>query len=97
MKVFTSYPSFRAIGLGYHGDEQSDSHLLEEAEKIGFPIMIKAVRGGGGKGMRIAMTRDEFMHQLSAARREAISSFNDDVMLVEKYVDRPRHVEVQVK
>ena len=82
---------------GYHGEEQADNYLLEQAEKIGFPIMIKAVRGGGGKGMRIAMRKEQFMEQLSAAKREAISSFNDDVMLVEKYVDRPRHVEVQVK
>lgn len=58
--------------------------------------MIKAVRGGGGKGMRIAMEKEQFLEQLSAARREAISSFGDDVMLVEKYVNRPRHVEVQV-
>ena len=58
--------------------------------------MIKAVRGGGGKGMRIAMRKENFMDQLTAARREAISSFGDDVMLIEKYVDRPRHVEVQV-
>uniref|UniRef100_F6YQT3 Methylcrotonoyl-CoA carboxylase subunit alpha, mitochondrial n=1 Tax=Ciona intestinalis TaxID=7719 RepID=F6YQT3_CIOIN len=81
---------------GYHGDEQSDSRLLEEADRIGFPVMIKAVRGGGGKGMRIATSRDVFLEQLSSARSEAIKSFGDDVMLVEKYVDRPRHVEVQV-
>nr|XP_009859059.1 methylcrotonoyl-CoA carboxylase subunit alpha, mitochondrial isoform X1 [Ciona intestinalis] len=81
---------------GYHGEEQSDSRLLEEAHGIGFPVMIKAVRGGGGKGMRIATSRDVFLEQLSSARSEAIKSFGDDVMLVEKYVDRPRHVEVQV-
>uniref|UniRef100_H2Z353 Methylcrotonoyl-CoA carboxylase 1 (alpha) n=1 Tax=Ciona savignyi TaxID=51511 RepID=H2Z353_CIOSA len=81
---------------GYHGEEQSDSRLLQEAKKIGFPVMIKAVRGGGGKGMRIAASEDVFLEQLSSARREAKASFNDEVMLVEKYVDRPRHVEVQV-
>ncbi|XP_068208891.1 methylcrotonoyl-CoA carboxylase subunit alpha, mitochondrial [Palaemon carinicauda] len=81
---------------GYHGDDQSDSRLREEAEKIGFPIMIKAVRGGGGKGMRIAKTREEFEEQLESARREATKSFGDDVMLLEKFVERPRHVEVQV-
>merc|ERR1712002_1043505 len=58
--------------------------------------MIKAVRGGGGKGMRICMTAEEFDAQLDSAKREAMKSFGDDVMLVEKFVDRPRHVEVQV-
>ncbi|KAA0203286.1 hypothetical protein HAZT_HAZT002333, partial [Hyalella azteca] len=81
---------------GYHGEEQSDARLRQEADKIGFPVMIKAVRGGGGKGMRIALTSSEFQEQLESARREAIKSFNDDVMLIEKFVQRPRHVEVQV-
>lgn len=81
---------------GYHGEEQSDDRLRQESDKIGFPIMIKAVRGGGGKGMRIAMTANDFQEQLDSARREALKSFNDDVMLVEKFVERPRHVEVQV-
>ena len=81
---------------GYHGEDQSDERLKLEADKIGFPVMIKAVRGGGGKGMRIALTPAEFQEQLESARREALKSFNDDVMLVEKFVERPRHVEVQV-
>jgi len=81
---------------GYHGEDQSDEKLLDEAFKVGFPIMIKAVRGGGGKGMRIAMTEEEFSQQLDAARREAMASFGDDGMLIEKYIDQPRHVEVQV-
>ncbi|XP_048397986.1 methylcrotonoyl-CoA carboxylase subunit alpha, mitochondrial isoform X1 [Stegostoma tigrinum] len=81
---------------GYHGDEQSDQHLMEEASRIGYPVMIKAVRGGGGKGMRIAQTKADFLEQLESARREARKSFNDDVMLIEKFVDNPRHVEVQV-
>ncbi|KAF2355622.1 Biotin/lipoyl attachment, partial [Trinorchestia longiramus] len=81
---------------GYHGEDQSDETLRQEADKIGFPVMIKAVRGGGGKGMRIAFTPAEFQEQLESARREAVKSFNDDVMLVEKFVQRPRHVEVQV-
>ncbi|XP_074657501.1 methylcrotonoyl-CoA carboxylase subunit alpha, mitochondrial-like [Tubulanus polymorphus] len=81
---------------GYHGDEQTDSKLAEVAGQIGFPVMIKAVRGGGGKGMRIAMNADEFSSQLESARREAIKSFGDDVMLIEKFVETPRHVEVQV-
>ncbi|XP_067898435.1 methylcrotonoyl-CoA carboxylase subunit alpha, mitochondrial isoform X1 [Heterodontus francisci] len=81
---------------GYHGDEQSDQQLMEEASRIGYPVMIKAVRGGGGKGMRIAQTKADFLEQLESARREARKSFNDDVMLIEKFVDNPRHVEVQV-
>ncbi|GAB1605366.1 methylcrotonoyl-CoA carboxylase subunit alpha, mitochondrial [Argonauta hians] len=81
---------------GYHGDEQSNSKLKEEAEKIGYPVMIKAVRGGGGKGMRIAESAAEFEEQLESARREAMKSFADDVMLMEKYIVNPRHVEVQV-
>ena len=58
--------------------------------------MIKAVRGGGGKGMRIALTEGEFLPQLESAKREAMKSFGDEVMLIEKFVQRPRHVEVQV-
>ncbi|XP_056421271.1 methylcrotonoyl-CoA carboxylase subunit alpha, mitochondrial [Hyla sarda] len=81
---------------GYHGEDQSDQHLKEQAKKIGYPVMIKAVRGGGGKGMRIARSEAEFLDQLESARREARKSFNDDVMLIEKFVDNPRHVEVQV-
>uniref|UniRef100_F7GE15 Methylcrotonoyl-CoA carboxylase subunit alpha, mitochondrial n=1 Tax=Monodelphis domestica TaxID=13616 RepID=F7GE15_MONDO len=81
---------------GYHGEDQSDQCLKEHARKIGYPIMIKAVRGGGGKGMRIARSEEEFQEQLESARREAKKSFNDDAMLIEKFVDTPRHVEVQV-
>lgn len=81
---------------GYHGEDQSDDRLVAEAQKIGFPLMIKAVRGGGGKGMRIAMAPDEFMTQLNSARTESEKAFNDANMLLEKYVRSPRHVEVQV-
>uniref|UniRef100_A0AAQ4QUI8 Methylcrotonyl-CoA carboxylase subunit n=1 Tax=Gasterosteus aculeatus aculeatus TaxID=481459 RepID=A0AAQ4QUI8_GASAC len=81
---------------GYHGEDQSDERLQAEAARIGYPVMIKAVRGGGGKGMRIALTDSDFLEQLESARREARKSFNDDVMLVEKFVEDPRHVEVQV-
>ncbi|XP_007425319.1 methylcrotonoyl-CoA carboxylase subunit alpha, mitochondrial [Python bivittatus] len=81
---------------GYHGEDQSDGCLEEQARRIGYPVMIKAVRGGGGKGMRIAFTEKEFREQLESARREAKKSFNDDAMLIEKFVDNPRHVEVQV-
>uniref|UniRef100_A0A8D3CY38 Methylcrotonoyl-CoA carboxylase 1 (alpha) n=1 Tax=Scophthalmus maximus TaxID=52904 RepID=A0A8D3CY38_SCOMX len=81
---------------GYHGEDQSDKRLQAEAAQIGYPVMIKAVRGGGGKGMRIASSDADFLEQLESARREARKSFNDDVMLVEKFVEDPRHVEVQV-
>uniref|UniRef100_A0A8C4MA41 Methylcrotonoyl-CoA carboxylase subunit alpha, mitochondrial n=1 Tax=Equus asinus asinus TaxID=83772 RepID=A0A8C4MA41_EQUAS len=81
---------------GYHGEDQSDQCLKEHAGRIGYPVMIKAVRGGGGKGMRIVRSEKEFQEQLESARREAKKSFNDDAMLIEKFVDTPRHVEVQV-
>jgi len=81
---------------GYHGEDQDIETLRAEADKIGFPVMIKAVRGGGGKGMRIAMTKDVFDEQLESAKREAMKSFGDEVMLLEKFVVDPRHVEVQV-
>uniref|UniRef100_A0AAX7UWT2 Methylcrotonoyl-CoA carboxylase subunit alpha, mitochondrial n=1 Tax=Astatotilapia calliptera TaxID=8154 RepID=A0AAX7UWT2_ASTCA len=81
---------------GYHGEDQSNEKLQAEAVQIGYPVMIKAVRGGGGKGMRIARSDSDFLEQLESARREARKSFNDDVMLIEKFVEDPRHVEVQV-
>ncbi|XP_027731963.1 methylcrotonoyl-CoA carboxylase subunit alpha, mitochondrial isoform X2 [Vombatus ursinus] len=81
---------------GYHGEDQSDQYLKEQAGRIGYPIMIKAVRGGGGKGMRIAKSEEEFQEQLESARREARKSFSDDAVLLEKFVHTPRHVEVQV-
>ena len=81
---------------GYHGSNQDASFLKSEALKIGFPVLLKAVKGGGGKGMRIAMTSEDFDDQLRSAMSEAKSSFGDDVMLVEKYITTPRHIEVQV-
>ncbi|XP_050673326.1 methylcrotonoyl-CoA carboxylase subunit alpha, mitochondrial [Leptidea sinapis] len=84
------------IVKGYHGEDQSIEKLKAEALRIGFPIMIKAVRGGGGKGMRIAMTESEFLPQLESAKRESLKSFGDDNMLLEQYITDPRHVEVQV-
>ncbi|XP_035130497.1 methylcrotonoyl-CoA carboxylase subunit alpha, mitochondrial isoform X3 [Callithrix jacchus] len=81
---------------GYHGEDQSDQCLKEHAGRIGYPVMIKAVRGGGGKGMRIVRSEQEFQEQLESARREAKKSFSDDAVLIEKFVDTPRHVEVQV-
>jgi 3-methylcrotonyl-CoA carboxylase alpha subunit len=81
---------------GYDGDEQSDERLLAEAVRIGWPLMLKPSRGGGGKGMRVVRQREDFATALAASRREAKAAFGDDTMLVERFVERPRHVEVQV-
>lgn len=81
---------------GYHGSNQDPGHLKNEAAKIGYPVLLKAVKGGGGKGMRIVNTPEEFMDQLASAKSEARNSFSDEVMLVEKYITTPRHIEVQV-
>lgn len=81
---------------GYHGKEQDPTYLKEQAANVGYPVLLKAVKGGGGKGMRIVNTPDEFEQQLESAMTEARNSFGDDVMLVEKYITKPRHIEVQV-
>ncbi|XP_067217264.1 methylcrotonoyl-CoA carboxylase subunit alpha, mitochondrial isoform X1 [Linepithema humile] len=81
---------------GYHGEDQTNETLLAEAKKIGFPLMIKAVRGGGGKGMRIAPKESDFAEALESARTESEKAFGDSAVLLEKYVVEPRHVEVQV-
>lgn len=81
---------------GYHGENQDPEFLKAEAAKMEYPVLLKAVKGGGGKGMRIVMTPDEFMDQLASAKSEARNSFGDEVMLVEKYITTPRHIEVQV-
>jgi 3-methylcrotonyl-CoA carboxylase alpha subunit len=81
---------------GYHGDEQDAAILRAVVEEMGFPVLLKATAGGGGKGMRQVWSASEFDAALAAARREAMASFGDERMLVEKYLARPRHVEVQV-
>ena len=81
---------------GYHGADQDPDLLATEAAQIGFPVLIKARAGGGGKGMRRVDIREEFAEGLEAARREGEASFGDGHVLVEKYVGRPRHIEVQV-
>ncbi len=81
---------------GYHGDDQSDGVLLSEATRIGYPLLIKASAGGGGKGMRIVMKAEDFDSALAGARREAANSFGNDHVLIERYIQAPRHVEVQI-
>ncbi|MCW5624150.1 MAG: acetyl/propionyl/methylcrotonyl-CoA carboxylase subunit alpha [Burkholderiales bacterium] len=81
---------------GYHGDDQDPALLAREAERIGFPVLIKASAGGGGKGMRVVRTAAEFADALASAKREAASAFGDDHVLIERYLMRPRHVELQV-
>ena len=81
---------------GYHGTNQDADFLLEQSQQIGFPVLIKAVMGGGGKGMRIATDAASFPEALESARRESAKAFGDERVLVERYVRSPRHVEVQV-
>ncbi len=81
---------------GYHGEAQDEKTLLTEAAKIGYPVLIKAVAGGGGRGMRKVEQPENFVAELQSARREALGAFGDDKVLVEKFITNPRHIEVQV-
>ncbi len=81
---------------GYHGDKQEPDFLNQEADKIGYPVLIKAAAGGGGKGMRAVDKSDDFLDALASCKREAASSFGDQHVLIEKYLQRPRHIEIQV-
>jgi 3-methylcrotonyl-CoA carboxylase alpha subunit len=81
---------------GYHGDDQDPSWLHGEADRIGYPLLIKASAGGGGKGMRIVESSGEFAAALASCKREAASAFGDDQVLLERYLRRPRHIEIQV-
>ncbi|WP_298092523.1 biotin carboxylase N-terminal domain-containing protein, partial [uncultured Sphingomonas sp.] len=81
---------------GYLGEDQSEARLAREAEAVGYPVLIKAVAGGGGKGMRRVDAPGDFAAALASCRREAASSFGDDRVLIEKYILSPRHIEVQV-
>ena len=81
---------------GYHGADQDPALLQREADRIGYPVLIKASAGGGGKGMRAVDKSEDFAAALASCKREAINSFGDDAVLIEKYVQRPRHIEIQV-
>ncbi|RLA61845.1 MAG: biotin carboxylase [Epsilonproteobacteria bacterium] len=81
---------------GYHGDNQEPLHLLAKAKEIGFPLIVKASAGGGGKGMRLVLKEEEFISSLESAKREALNAFGNDLVLIEKYILKPRHIEVQV-
>ncbi|MCP5222438.1 MAG: acetyl/propionyl/methylcrotonyl-CoA carboxylase subunit alpha [Zoogloeaceae bacterium] len=81
---------------GYHGDDQDPELLKREADDIGYPVLIKAAAGGGGKGMRLVEKSEDFLDLLGSCKREAISSFGDQHVLIEKYLTRPRHIEIQV-
>ena len=81
---------------GYHGADQTEALLVNEAKRIGFPVLIKASAGGGGKGMKVAESEGEFVASLASAKREAKNSFGDDNVLIERYLQRTRHIEIQV-
>jgi len=84
------------ITPGYMGDNQDPDHLAQEAGKIGYPVLIKAVAGGGGKGMRKVNSAGSFADDLTSCQREAKASFGNDIVLIEKWIESPRHIEVQV-
>jgi 3-methylcrotonyl-CoA carboxylase alpha subunit len=81
---------------GYHGEAQDERHLAQAARHVGYPVLIKASAGGGGKGMRVVESPDKFAAALASAKREAAAAFGDDRVLIEKYLARPRHIEMQV-
>jgi 3-methylcrotonyl-CoA carboxylase alpha subunit len=81
---------------GYHGDEQGPKFLQQQADTMGYPVLIKASAGGGGKGMRIVTQAKDFIAALASCKREASASFGDDKVLIERYLQKPRHIEIQV-
>jgi 3-methylcrotonyl-CoA carboxylase alpha subunit len=81
---------------GYDGDDQQDESLLVAAKRTGWPVILKPSRGGGGKGMRVVRAEADFLAALAASRRESKAAFGDELMVIERFVDRPRHVEVQI-
>jgi 3-methylcrotonyl-CoA carboxylase alpha subunit len=81
---------------GYNGKDQDPKLLADRAREIGFPVLIKASAGGGGKGMRVCRAAEEVAQAIEGAKREALSAFGDDTLIIEKYIDNPRHVEIQI-
>ncbi|MDQ3159917.1 MAG: ATP-grasp domain-containing protein, partial [Pseudomonadota bacterium] len=81
---------------GYTGEDQTPDLLQREADKMGYPLMIKAAHGGGGKGMRIVRDSDEFAASLESCQREARNAFGRDRVILERYIEQPRHIEIQV-
>jgi len=81
---------------GYHGDKQDNASLIKEGKKIGFPLLVKAAAGGGGKGMRIVHSQDRLEESIESAKRESKSAFGNDTVFLEKYIDKPRHIEFQI-
>jgi acetyl-CoA carboxylase biotin carboxylase subunit len=81
---------------GYHGAKQDNASLVNEGKKIGFPLLVKAAAGGGGKGMRIVHSKDVLEESIESAKRESKSSFGNDTVFLEKYINRPRHIEFQI-
>ena len=81
---------------GYHGEKQDSSSLIKEGKKIGFPLLVKAAAGGGGKGMRIVNSEKDLKDSIEGAKRESKSAFGDDTVFLEKYIDKPRHIEFQI-
>ena len=81
---------------GYNGEKQDESTLIKEGKKIGFPLLVKAASGGGGKGMRIVHSEDKLAESIESSKRESKSAFGDDTVFLEKYLDKPRHIEFQI-
>ncbi len=81
---------------GYHGDNQDEAFLALQADAVGYPLLLKAAYGGGGKGMKVVWQQSEFLEQLHSAKREALNGFGNDKILMERYLTKPRHVEIQV-